>query len=107
CIRAAARGGLAGIKPVTMKLREPRGRAGRKLSMAAVPSDRSFSLTLRATRANVYNVPTHNPTITRLYSVWVPVWAAEPQKQNMSTSRPRRQIAKTSVTIVVVDRDLI
>ena len=49
---------------------------GRKPSVAAAVFDRDFALILRIARANVYNVPTHNPRMTNVYSVSLPVWGA-------------------------------
>ena len=70
------RGGLAEIKAVTMGLSEPREKVRRKQSVAAALFDRVLPLIPRMARASAYDVPRHNPRITRVYSVSFPVWAA-------------------------------
>ena len=73
--------------------------------MASAWLNRERALICKTTRASVYIAPTHNPTMTRVYSVSVPVCGVRSQKSNMSTSGHTRQIARISVTIAVVERD--
>jgi hypothetical protein len=71
-----ARGGLAEIKALTMRLSELQEKAGRKPLVARALFDRELPLNLRTTPANAYNAPIHNPRTTKVYSVSFPVWGA-------------------------------
>ena len=82
-----------------MRLSELRKQVGRKPSVPAALLDRELSLVLRTARANVYDTPTHNPRITKAYSVSFPVWAVLSQRSNISMSGHTTQMDKINVTI--------
>jgi hypothetical protein len=69
------RGGLAEIEAFTMRSSELREKIWRRPSLAATLFDRKIATILRAARANANDAPTHNPRITKVYSVSFPVWS--------------------------------